>query len=504
MSIEKPRRRLWPASLTGRGAAASLADRGRTAWRLPGRICPAPTARLRGGSPPPSSSGSVRSDAAAPPDVVVITLDTTRRDHVGVYGYQRGTTPRIDEFAADAVVYENAWSTASWTLPAHASILTGKHPTSHGAHFETGRADAKLADVLGAERAGEVSVNRLGDDAVTMPELLKAAGYATAAFAGGPWLAPPFGLLQGYDEQDAADVTREGGRGAEQLTEHALAWMRRQPRDRPLHVLVNYFDPHWPYEPPAGFDDLPHARDPLDRKYFLGVNRGVMTMPPEQRAIWVDRYDGEIRFMDHHLGRLLDGLRELGRYDDALDHRRRGPRRGVRRARPHRARAVALRGGPARAAHRAQSRGRDGGSFVEAAVSVVDLLPLVAAEVGLTLPADVEGVDPGFRELVLAEEYRDVHAIKALGPRFDRDLFAMIRWPWKLILSDRDAPELYNLATDRAEVMNAFTHRSGIANDMLRTALQARSTLRAPARLEAPRDVTPETRDRLRSLGYVE
>jgi len=439
-----------------------------------------------------------------PHDVIVITLDTTRRDHVGVYGYQRSITPRIDAFAATAIVYENAWSTASWTLPAHASILTGKHPTSHGAHFQTRRGDAKLAEVLGAERAGEVAVNRLGEDAVTLSELLKAAGYATAAFAGGPWLAPAFGLLQGYDEQDAADVAREGGRSAEELTQRALQWIEKQPKDKPIHVLVNYFDPHWPYEPPPGYDDLPHAREPLDRSYFLGVNRGTHTFSPEQHAIWIDRYDGEIRFMDHHVGLLLDGLRGCGRYDNALivmlaDH---GESFGEHRLVEHGRwlydevlRVPLIVRNP---------WDRDGGTHVDAPVSVVDVLPLVAAELGLALPDGVEGVDVGMRDLVLAEEYRDVHAINVLGPRFDRDLFAVVRWPWKMILSDRDPPELYDLASDPRELINFMGQKPRVTNDMLNAAVMARATLHAPARLEAPRDVAPETAERLRTLGYVQ
>ena len=357
--------------------------------------------------------------------------------------------------------------------------------------------------MLGQERAGEVSVNRLGDDAVTLAELLKGAGYATAAFAGGPWLAPPFGLLQGYDEQDAADVAREGGRSAEELTAHALHWIESQPKDKPMHVLVNYFDPHWPYAPPAGYDDLPHAREPVDVSYFLGVNRGSHALVPEQRAVWIDRYDGEIRFMDHHLGQLLDGLRRLQRYDGALiivvaDHGESFGEHGLvehgRWLYEEVLRVPLIVRYPG---------GRDGGSVVEAGVSVVDLLPLIAAELGLALPADVEGVDVGLRDVVLAEEYRDAQAIKVLGPRFDRDLFAVIRMPWKLILSDRDPPELYNLFIDRRELENRIGHNNGVATDMLRTATAVRTTLRAPARLEAPQDVAPETQQRLRELGYV-
>ena len=73
--------------------------------------------------------------AGEQPDVVLVTLDTTRPDHLGAYGYDREVSPVIDAFAAESVRYTRVWSTSPWTLPAHASIVTGKYPTSHGAHF---------------------------------------------------------------------------------------------------------------------------------------------------------------------------------------------------------------------------------------------------------------------------------------------------------------------------------------------------------------------------------
>ena len=90
-----------------------------------------------------SLSGCNRSER---PDVVLVTLDTTRVDHIGAYGYGRQVSPEIDRFARDAVLYRYAWSPASWTLPAHASMFTGRHPTSHGAHFSgLGKGDVTLA-----------------------------------------------------------------------------------------------------------------------------------------------------------------------------------------------------------------------------------------------------------------------------------------------------------------------------------------------------------------------
>lgn len=79
------------------------------------------------------------------PDVILLTRDTTRRDHLGAYGYEREVSPVIDAFAEESVRYARAWSTSPRTLPAHASIITGKHPTSHGAHFNAATGNASLA-----------------------------------------------------------------------------------------------------------------------------------------------------------------------------------------------------------------------------------------------------------------------------------------------------------------------------------------------------------------------
>jgi arylsulfatase len=440
-----------------------------------------------------------RSAAVPPPDVVVITLDTTRADHLGAYGYTRAISPSLDAFARDAVVFRNAWSTSSWTLPAHASIFTGKHPTSHGAHHNLEAGDATLADVIEGAWFKDLKVNRLPEHEVTLAELLRERGYATAAIVGGPWLAPPFGLLQGYELQDA-DVKSTAGRSAQELTDRARSWLQSIPRGQALHLLVNYFDPHEPYAPPPGFDDLPRARTRLPVRQ-RDINKG-RPLKPMERDVFVDRYDGEIRFMDHHFGRLMETLRELGRYENALiivvgDHGELLGEHGFighgRWLYEELLRVSVFVRFP---------RGRRAGTTTEAPVSVVDLLPLIAKELDLPLPPAVEGVWVGDRRVVLAEIFRNGHSLKHYGPRFDRDLVAFIRWPWKLIVSDRGERELFRLDTDPAESRD----RAGaeVEAELLRELEQARAALSAPKELTVPRGVDPSLRDRLRGLGYIE
>lgn len=441
------------------------------------------------------------------PDVVLITLDTTRSDHLGAYGSPRPNSPHLDAFARDAIVYERAWSTAPWTLPAHASMLTGKHPTSHGAHFDAESGNVNLGQAWGEDTLSDIRANRLAEEETTLAELLRDRGYATAVFAGGPWLAPAFGLLQGYELRDA-DVRELNGRSAESLTDAALAWLQRVPADRPLHLLVNYFDPHAPYEPPEEFTppaseyaideaDLPDPEEhPLEALASLG--KGRLGLAAQRR------YDGEIRYTDHHLGRLLDALRGAGRFENALivvtsDH---GELFGEHGQLMHgnwhyeellRVPLIVRLSG-----------GRGSGSRVQTPVSLVDLLPMIAAEAGLALPDDVEGVAVGEREWVLAESFPDPRSVALYGDDFDRSLATGIRWPWKLTRDSRGPHQLYRLDDDPGEASDLASSRGAQADALVRELERARSTLSPPPQRATPDDVSPETVESLRALGYIE
>jgi hypothetical protein len=136
--------------------------------------------------------------------------------------------------------------------------------------------------------------------------------------------------------------------------------------------------------------------------------------------------------------------------------------------------------------------------------SLVDVLPLVAAETGLVLPAGVEGLAVGERDVLIAESFRDAHAIELFGPRFDRDLFAVVRWPWKLILSDREAPEVYELDDDAAELANRAGRVQDVESDLRARGSKIRAAFRPPARPSAPADVSSEMRLQLKALRYID
>ncbi|MBW2397903.1 MAG: sulfatase [Deltaproteobacteria bacterium] len=446
----------------------------------------------------------------APPSVLLVTIDTTRVDHLSTYGYPRETTPNLSRLARESVRYTRAWSVSPWTLPAHASLFTGLVPAVHGAHSDLG-ASTTLADAIDGPLAPMASVGRLGDDTLTLAEILAERGYRTAAFVGGPWLKRPFGLMQGFEvvDDDVSDVV---GRRADELTDAALAWLAVvDPRD-PVFLFVNYYDPHWPYDPPPGFDDFPSAREAFELPPNLGeLISGRTSLSDSEREVVLARYDGEIRYADHHLGILLEAVMARPDGDRTLvivssDHGEAFGEEGryfhsywlseeLLRI-PLIVRYPDLRGA---------------GTVDESTVQISDVPRIIVDALGLELP--VAGKLPGEREVAFAELYRQKLAISFSRARFDRDLEAAIRWPFKLIRSDRGSRELFRLGEVREhsalELAPGSVQPAGGPPAERSAMNELTSSLdehRARAKTTAPTRplVDDGTRELLRKLGYTE
>jgi arylsulfatase A-like enzyme len=226
------------------------------------------------------------------PHVVLITLDTTRRDRLSFYGYSRKTSPRLDELATRSVVYDRAIAASSWTLPSHASIFTGKFPSSHGADYDPEGSLRLTQAIEGPDEWAEYRASGLAEIEETLAFRLRGEGYETAAVVGGPWMKRVFGLDRGFETYDDEGIGDVNGRLASEVTAAALEIVEGR-SGRPLFLFLNYFDPHGPYEAPAPFGG---------------------TFGPEPG----DRYDEEILYMDHHVGRLLDALKTNGIFDVSL------------------------------------------------------------------------------------------------------------------------------------------------------------------------------------------
>ena len=285
------------------------------------------------------------------PDVVLITLDTVRSDHLSVYGYPRDTSPRLEEFARGATLYTRAVAASNLTLASHASLFTGLYARHHGA-----RIDRRLGAVGLSKRAR------------TLGEIFREAGYLTLAVIGNPaYLGSKLGFAQGFDHFDETDpapfyphLRRSFASASLQKalarwvpppdpTERADAAYRRAEeinrvvfrllegaaeRSQPIFLFVNYMDAHWPYDPPAPFDDrypgrLEDALRPRSGGVRGGVSPATHAQPRPMAALRfpVRRRAGLSRWGAGQVVRAAALPGSLGRYADR-DHLR--PRRSAR------------------------------------------------------------------------------------------------------------------------------------------------------------------------------
>lgn len=407
------------------------------------------------------------------PLAIVYLVDTLRADHTGVYGYARNTTPELDAFARDAVVFEAAVAHASWTKPSVASILTSRLPGQHGA--------VQLRDPLDASQ-------------LTLAQRLDTRGFATAAaIANSVIYGEESAFDRGFDQfagLHGDDDTRSKLVGADVVVDQALAFLRSR-RGLPGFLYVHTMDPHVPYAPPAPFDRMfePHAseahpaRDPrTDYK------------EPLDRERMIAQYDGDIAFGDREFGRFVRELKALGLYEDALvvflaDHGEEFLDHGRwlhgRSLFDELIRIPLVVKFPGR---------RGAGARIERQVQGVDVVPTVLEALGLPLAPELVG-RPLQRALEQGEAARPAlaeishrgfvaHAVRTeaekyirrFSPDDDELLFDLARDP-------REQRSIAEASPERVRLRKAQVE-AGMAQNPFRYVLQARGSGRLTLRLE--------------------
>jgi arylsulfatase len=420
--------------------------------------------------------------------VVLVSLDTTRADRLGCYGAARPATPHLDRLAADGTVHTRALATSSWTLPSHASLFTGRLTRSHGADYDPEGPLDLAGAVEGPAEWRSFRARPLPASERTLAEVLREGGYDTAGVVAGPWLKRPFGLDQGFEVWDEAGIDSANGRRAESVTDAALAWLDR-PRRGPGFLFLNYFDPHGPYEAPEPFGRafLPPGTLPSE-----GVPEG-----DELRA----RYDAEVAYMDHHLGRFLDGLRSRGLYDRALvvvtadhgellgEHGRMGHGESLTEPELRIPLIVKLPG---------RGRGEPPPARSDAVVQLTDVMPIVLHALSLPIPAGVQGGLPPRVGHPIVAEVHPLPAISAGG-----HWRALYDGRFKLLWSSLGRHGLYELERDPGERDNLALRDRPRRERLTRLLEGYLDSLPGPGEAGPARTLDAETREALRSLGYV-
>jgi arylsulfatase A-like enzyme/Tfp pilus assembly protein PilF len=396
-------------------------------------------------------------------NLLVITLDTTRADRTGPYGYQGVETPTLDRLGREGVVFEHTMATAPLTAPAHASIFTGRNPPEHG-----------LRDNGGFF---------LSPRQLTLATMLKQRGFRTGAVVAAFVLDGKWGLNQGFETYvDRFDLPESRGfspgevqRPGNEVVDLAMPWFEKVKAQR-FFAWLHFYDPHSPYEPPEPFKTR-YAEHP---------------------------YLGEIAFMDSQIARVVGFLEQNGLLDKTI---------------------VAVIGdhGESLNQHAEGTHGffvyesttrvpfiirapfdRLRGRRVADPVRSVDVMPTVLDLLGIAAPKAIAGVSltplmTGARSTMDLEGYAE--ALYPLHHFGWSELRAWRAGRYKVI--DAPRPELYDLERDPHETTDLYAERRTVADGMIARLRAQEKEAPAEGVSTATPEVDTDTRARLAALGYV-
>jgi choline-sulfatase len=401
-------------------------------------------------------------------NLLVITLDTTRADRLGAYGFADAGTPVLDRLAREGTLFLHATSAAPLTLPSHSSIFTGRFPPVHGVRDNGGFF--------------------LDDKEETLAETLKARGFTTGAFIGAYVLDSKWGINQGFSKYvDDFDLSKYRAislgaiqRPGNEVVDRALEWMQSLDTSGTSRFFawVHLYDPHTPYEAPE----------------------------PYKSAFPNRPYQAEIAFTDAQVGRLISYLESrhllertvviiAGDHGESLgDHGEQAHGFFVYESVTHVPLIVR--------APLPDTKGRR----VEDPVRLVDITPTALEMMGVSssVPMDGHSLVPlltgATRELGLESYSEAMYPLHHFGWS---DLRALREGRFKLIAAPR--PELYDLAADPGETMNLFEARRSLGERMLSRLdeMEAAWERSGPGRRQEPVEVDPDAKARLAALGYV-
>ena len=368
--------------------------------------------------------------------MVLVSLDTLRKDAVGVYGGESAAaTPTLDRLAGDAVRIDGARTSIPFTLSAHMSLFTGLSPLVHGVRH---------------------AFHRLNETIPTLPERLRAAGFATHGIAVNYWMKGDFGFARGFDTYALVGESLRTGR---QISLDALEIVdAHSAKEEPLFLFLQYFDAHsasseipentLPYysSPELRRDVAPDRSNPAfcdpesgcATGYLVGANAGRTAVSDATLATLAELYRRSVGDLDRTLSILFDGLRERGLYDDALivvtsDHGEEFREHGMFLHHQTYDETLAV---PLLIKF---PNGRGAGRRVETLAGLMDILPTLLDELGLAIPEAIQG-----RSLLPAIDQGLAVRDSLVGRDKGRDS--------RLALVEADAKLIFDFATDHAEL----------------------------------------------------
>jgi len=239
------------------------------------------------------------------PNIVLISLDTVRQDYLSCYGYNKQTSPGLDKLAEDSALFFNTYSTTSWTLPAHISLLTALNCLHHQVYYPLEKMDAKTT---------------------TLADILRSYDYTSAAFTGGGYLSSSYGFSKGFDLYQ--EIKLHGNKAirfdeAERLAELSVKWLQDN-NDKKFFLFLHTYQPHDPYANLSPFgklflDEEAEWKQLRMESLFEGNGRFATSFSEKEKRNIIALYEGEIRYTDEiFVQTIINELKNLNLYDNTM------------------------------------------------------------------------------------------------------------------------------------------------------------------------------------------
>lgn len=419
-----------------------------------------------------------------PPNILLISIDALRADHLSCYGYDRPTSPVLDELASRGTRFSKAFVNTHGTPPSHTTLLSSLYQETH--RVDLGGGNGHLKD------------HRIPEEVELVQEILQREGWHTVAVTGGGYMSAEFGFDRGFD--DFFGRARRVDEEAEKLLE-ALGGQTGEPR--PIFALFHTYEVHSPYAPPAGFERLfgeySGEIEPTNEALTAIQGKASKVLKNSDFDYLEALYDGGIRYTDQILGDLFSALEETGFLDNAVviitaDHGEEfGEHGGV------------LHGGKLyeellHVPLIVFGTGVEQGVVDPGMVSLVDVAPTILSAAGLPIPERMEGRD------LLGDPPPAAWPERRIFAQYGSQLYCVRTPRWKLIYRPAgERAQLFDLRHDPSERRNLVRKSPEMAAKLL---AEIEAWRRARRRLDLTHrpqnELSADKLEELRALGYVE
>jgi len=419
-------------------------------------------------------------------NVILIAVDTLRADHLSCYGYFRSTTPHIDSFSRESLLFRNAISAAPWTSASFAALFTSQYPI-----------------VLNFQG----QIRHLDDTALTMAEIFKDNGYDTKGIIAQYHINRKMNFSQGFNSYDQDNLGDPNTVSSPSITEKAIAYLEEH-TDTNFFLFLHYFDPHEDYMLHEDYNYYPDYSGPLFSGESINdkVRDIASSLSQEDLDYLKALYDSEVSYVDEYVGKLFDKLKDLNLYDDTLiiftaDHGEEFSERGNHWIGHTRTVYQELIHVPLiiKVPH------KNNPYVISEFVGLVDILPTLIKYLGLKT---VEKVEMEGESINLNNGKRSKNLEIVSETRRDAFWQSVIKDGWKFMADvKRNDKRLYNLLEDPGEENNLVHERREVANEfegLLKHWFERTSEKKMRYNIgKSDRGFTLEELKKLQSLGYI-